>query len=652
MFVYNICFEVASAALLIILYIYMRLQYSHQSQANIEFERLTLYMLTANVSDVVSAITLTYASMLPRWVNMITNTIYFVASIFLGYQFAVYSKSCVTRRKKELFPGEDQKKDFMSMFNKFLVVVFFGIFFINFFHEIIFSIGENGEYLHGALYYSVYILSYYFISYSGFVLIKNHKLFEKKQMVSVVIYLVIAFSGPVLQMLFFQDVLLTIFSSALGLVMMLFSMETPDYQKLVKTMEQLEYAQRKAEDASQAKSRFLANMSHEVRTPVNAILGYNEMIMKKNKDSLIEEYALNVQAAGRTLTAMFHDILDFTNMDSDSFSLCKEPYETRSLIQDVVTYAFFATESKQLQLQLDIDEKIPKSLYGDVSRLMQILNNLTSNAVKYTQEGFVGIHIGWEQRSGYEGALFAEITDSGIGIRKEDIPKVIGYFSHMDTNRDANTEGIGLGISIVTKLLELMGSRLEIESVYGKGSKFSFEISQRIVDNTPIGCIDFEKHAVRLPVDSSQESEKNHSLLSDLPDETSAKKQLLIVDSNAMNLRIAKKILEKTYEVHVAKSAKETFGFLEKHLPDLVLMDIHIPDMNGFEILKKMQDDEKSIDIPVIMMISDEDMGVEAKVFETGALDFIKKPFVEEVVLHRVLRILELTHLKKKWKSK
>lgn len=654
MFVYNICFEVASAAFLVILYIYIRLQYSRQSEANKAFEKLTLYVLAANVADVVSAITLSYARELPHWINLVTNSAYFILIAFLGYQFTVYTQACVKRKEMELLSEKDafpEKKNFMGKFNQLIMLAFFGVFIANAFTGVIFSIGEQGEYVHGPLYLGMYIMSFYFISCSGFVMLTHYRLFEKWQLFSVFIYLIIAFIGPLLQMLFFPDVLLAVFSSALGLVMMLFSMETPDYQKLVKTMAQLEQAQAKAEKASQAKSRFLANMSHEVRTPVNALLGYNEMILKESKDTTVKEYAHNVQSAGKVLISMFDDILDFINLDSGELTLSKETYETIPPIQELVTYTLVNAGKKNLKVHLDIDENLPRKLWGDMPRLMQITNNLVSNAVKYTIDGFVCIRIKWNAMDLSHGTLCVDIEDTGIGIQEDEIPRIVRCFSGMETEQTQYEPGIGMGLSISAKLLELMGSKLKIQSQYEKGSTFSFEVQQKIVDSTPIGFVNWGKLETKKPEDGGENKVcgGNHHSCELL--EENRNSHILIVDDEVMNLRIAKKILEKSYKVHVARTAKDAFTFLEKRLPDLILLDIHMPDMDGFQVMKKMQENEKYKEIPVIFLTADEDIDAEVKGFEMGAADFIKKPLVEDVMVHRIGRILELNHLQKNLKQ-
>ena len=211
---YNIYFETASAIFLIILYIFMKLQYNTQSKINQEFQKLTLLVLFANIVDVITAITISYASILPHWVNLFLNTVYFVSDAFVGYQFMYYSSLCVDR---------ENPNSRMLRINKILLCAYFIILAVNLFHGCIFSIGENGEYIHGTLYLFVYILPYYLIGCSAFVLLCHFSKFKMWQKFSIVLYLALCFIGPVIQMLFFPDILLGFFSVALALMMILFT---------------------------------------------------------------------------------------------------------------------------------------------------------------------------------------------------------------------------------------------------------------------------------------------------------------------------------------------------------------------------------------------------------------------------------------------
>lgn len=232
--VYNISFETASAFFLVILYICIKLQYSTKSEINKEFHKLTLLVLCADILDVTTAVTISYASVLPDTLNLFLNTAYFVTDAFVGYQFMYYSRLCVDR-------GVTNSR--MLLVNRCLLSAYLVILGLNAFNGCIFSMSPQGEYLHGNFYLMVYIVPYYFIACSAYVLLYHLKKFSKWQKVSIILYLVLAFLGPGIQMLFFPDVLLGLFSVTLALMMILFTMETPDYQKLVKTIGELDRLQ-------------------------------------------------------------------------------------------------------------------------------------------------------------------------------------------------------------------------------------------------------------------------------------------------------------------------------------------------------------------------------------------------------------------------
>ena len=205
--------------------------------------------------------------------------------------------------------------------------------------------------------------------------------------------------------------------------------------------------------ANAAKSEFLANMSHELRTPINAILGYNEMLMRETRESQTAVYASNVRLAGRNLLSLVSSILDFTDMERANLQLSEGPYYVRDVLQDALTFAEYGSEHKDLELRIQIDENIPQELIGDVARIKQILDNLISNALKYTNEGFVEIHAVWEKQDEQQGYLVVSVKDSGIGMKAEDVQKISESFIRFDKEKTRNIQGIGLGLTIVTRLL-------------------------------------------------------------------------------------------------------------------------------------------------------------------------------------------------------
>lgn len=625
--IYNIDFEVASAVFLVIFFLFMKLQYSMQSKINQEFQKLTVFVLLADAMDVATAVTISYAAVLPVWLNLLLNTLYFMAIAAVGYQFMYYSWICVDK---------ERKKNLLLSLNRILMFVPFIILTVNLCNGCIFSISETGEYVHGPIYLVVYIIPYYFIGWSAVILLSRFNSFQKWQRISIILYLVLGFGGAALQMLFFPDVLLAMFTVSLALVMILFTMETPDYQELVKTIDELtetreeaEKAKESAQEANRAKTDFLANMSHEIRTPINAILGYNEMIMKETKESNSAEYAMNVQAAGRTLLSLVNDVLDFTSIEKGALMLEKAPYYVPSLIQDMVTYAEVNAQKKNLELRLMIDENLPKQLSGDAVRLMQIYNNLISNAVKYTMEGFVEIRISWQKTGGTSGVMAAAVADSGIGIKEEDISRIRESFSRTDVQKTRSIQGLGLGLTIVTRLLKLMDGELQIESEYGKGSVFSFRVEQEIVEEEAIGKLG---DIVLSEEQSKAGGEEGF---------TAPAARILTVDDNVMNLDVFCRILKDTkMEIDTANNGAEALELIRKNSYHMIFFDHMMPIMDGMEALRIIKKEKLCPDTPVIVLTANAVAGEKQAYLDAGFDDYLSKPIVSRQLREMVHQYL------------
>lgn len=625
--IYNIDFEVASAVFLVIFFLFMKLQYSMQSKINQEFQKLTAFVLLADVMDVATAVTISYAAVLPVWPNLFLNTVYFMAITVVGYQFMCYSWLCVDK---------ERKRNLLLSLNRILLFVSFIILAVNLFNGCIFSISETGEYVHGPVYLMVYIIPYYFIGCSAVILLSHFNSFQKWQRISIILYLVLSFGGAALQMLFFPDVLLAMFTVSLALVMILFTMETPDYQELVKTIDELtktreeaEKAKESAQEANRAKTDFLANMSHEIRTPINAILGYNEMIMKETKESNSAEYAMNVQAAGRTLLSLVNDVLDFTSIEKGTLMLERAPYYVPSLLQDMVTYAEFNAQKKNLELCLMIDENLPKQLSGDAVRLMQIYNNLISNAVKYTMEGFVEIRISWQKTGGTSGVMAAAVADSGVGIKEADISRIRESFSRSDVQKMRSIQGIGLGLTIVTRLLRLMGGELQIESEYGKGSVFSFRVEQEIVEEEAIGKFgDIVTPKEQFQADGEEEF-------------TAPAARILTVDDNVMNLDVFCRILKNTkMEIDTANNGAEALELIRKNSYHMIFFDHMMPVMDGMEALHMIKKEKLCPDTPIIVLTANAVAGEKQSYLDAGFDDYLSKPIVSRQLKEMVRKYL------------
>ena len=238
-------------------------------------------------------------------------------------------------------------------------------------------------------------------------------------------------------------------------------------------------------------------MSHEIRTPINAVLGMNEMILRETNDKDIREYAENVSGAGKTLLNLINSILDFSKIEDGKMEIISVRYDTLNLIDDLVNMIYEKANKKNLSFLTKIDPNLPKILFGDDLRVKQVITNLLTNAVKYTNQGTVTLTIIGEFIDDDSLMLYVSVKDTGIGIRQEDIKKLFESFIRLDETKNKNIEGTGVGISIVKELLTMMGSKLEVASVYGEGSEFSFKLRQRIIDKTPIGIYG-EHHSDRI----------------------------------------------------------------------------------------------------------------------------------------------------------
>ena len=396
---------------------------------------------------------------------------------------------------------------------------------------------------------------------------------------------------------------------------------------ILSDMTEIVEAKEKAIAAGKAKSRFLAQMSHEIRTPINAVLGMNEMILRECKDPSILEYSSNIQNAGRTLLSLINSILDFSKIEEGKMEIIPVEYDTASVMNNLVASISERARQKGLELQVELDRQLPAALFGDDVRVSQVIMNLLTNAVKYTEKGSVRFTVrGGERRDG-EISLHVSVADTGIGIRKEDLPKLFESFERLDEVRNRKIEGTGLGMSIVTKLLEMMGSRLKVESVYGEGSVFSFEIRQKVVNETPIGDYSWR-------LDESRHSVGGETLRAEGA-------RVLVVDDNEMNLKVAKNLL-KLFGItpDLAVSGFETIERLRAgNRYHIIFLDHMMPKMDGVETLKLLKSENLLPDsTPVIALTANAVNGAKEEYLAAGFDDYLSKPInvmkLEQMLVH------------------
>ncbi len=378
-----------------------------------------------------------------------------------------------------------------------------------------------------------------------------------------------------------------------------------------------------ANEANEAKSYFLSTMSHDIRTPSNAILGLNEMVLRDSQDDNIRMYSESIKTAGSTLLGIINDILDFSKIEAGKMEIINVDYSIASLLNDLVNMVQKKAEDKGISFNLNIDRNIPMVLHGDEIRIKQIIINILSNAVKYTGQGSVTFSVNAHKLQDKPDSIMLKVSvaDTGIGIKSEDLDRLFVAFERIDEKKNRNIEGTGLGMTIVQRFLDMMDSRLEVESEYGKGSVFSFELEQKVVKWDPIG--DFEEAFKR-----SLSERKNYREKFTAPDAS-----VLVVDDNPVNLTVFTNLLKRTeLKIDTAESGDEGILLFTSRHYDVIFMDHMMPDKDGIETLKEMKGitDTPNTGTPIICLTANAISGMREMYTNAGFDDYLTKPIDSE----------------------
>lgn len=472
-------------------------------------------------------------------------------------------------------------------------------------------------YTYGAAINYVFVLSAIIMIAMGVIITFNAKKINKKKILPI---LLLIFFGTISA--FIQknspDIIIIAPMESFICFLMYFTIENPD----VKMIEQLNEAKDAADKANNAKSEFLSSMSHEIRTPLNAIVGFSNGLVDNDKlDNESKEDVKNIIMASDALLELVNGILDISKIEAGKLEIIDTYYSFPKIFDELVLLTKARLGEKPLEFNYTYDKSIPEYLYGDATRVKQVILNLLTNSVKYTNTGFVDFKI----HSIVKGdviRLIVSVEDSGIGIKKENIDKLFGRFERLGVEKDTTVEGTGLGLAITKKLVEMMGGKIVVQSVYGKGSLFTISLDQKIVTGSELEKLKKEESS----------KEESTSLID------ASNKKVLVVDDNNLNLKVAERLLSAyKCDVECVGSGFECIERIvngEKY--DLILLDDMMPKMSGKETFDKLKE-VPEFNIPVVALTANAISGMKEEYLKYGFNDYLSKP-IEKDELNRVMK--------------
>ncbi len=569
------------------------------------------------VAELGAIYTLTHMDTVPAWVNRGVHQIFLLLFLVIFYEVYLYIVAMI----EEEMGGSVRKSKWMYLpFGAAAV----GVLVL----PIYYQHSEEGSYSYGpgvmVIYVSVCICAITAVTY----MVRSRKIIGQKKKKAIAIALICELGVGIYQ--FFNP---TCLMSSIGIALLCIgfylTVESPDnvlIELLLDEKKKVEAAREDAVMANLAKGRFLAQMSHEIRTPINAILGMDEMILRESTEANVVEYAEDINAAGQLLLSIVNEILDLSKIESGKMEIVEAQYNLSSVVDDLTTMMVVKAQSKELAFKVDLDGSLPAILYGDDVRIRQILTNLLSNAIKYTKEGKVQLDIAGEVEENIVVLRFS-VKDTGIGIKEENIANLFDEYKRIEEGSNRYVEGTGLGLNITMRLLELMGSKLQVRSEYGKGSEFFFELRQEIRE-----AVTIEEYRKKNENGKACERWKGAFI--------APKARFLIVDDNMMNRKVFIKLLKHTkIQIDEAESGFECIDKMKENSYDIVFLDHMMPELDGVETLQRLKQmrDYPSENTPIVALTANAIVGAKKQYINEGFDDFLPKPIIyrdaEELIL-------------------
>ena len=539
--------------------------------------------------------------------KMIMNKLYLFFNLLWTYLFTLYILSTLYFEK--LFSSKNSTiRNILIGFFQFILIMVL---------PLNFTINDNGAmFAYGISTIVTYFLSFIYVIVLIYVFLSKIKFAKQSKYIPLYLFFVLGTVCTVVQAIN-PSLLLVVPLEALLTAVMYFTIENPD----VKMIEQLNKARDEAVKANQAKTDFLSSMSHEIRTPLNAICGFsNSLLENDGVSSEAKSDVKNIIMASDTLLELVNGILDISKIEANKLEIIDSVYSFKKMYEELILLTKARIGEKPIDFRYNYDESIPEYLYGDGVRVKQVIINLLTNSAKYTKDGYIDFKINNIKKDNII-RLIISVEDSGIGIKKESIDKLFTKFERLGVEKQTTTEGTGLGLAITKKLVEMMGGKIVVQSIYGKGSIFTISIDQKMLSDEELSKVKKE----------NENEEKTNEII----DATG--KNILVVDDNLLNLKVAERLL-KAYKCNItfASSGSECLDKVSSNKYDLILLDDMMPRMTGTETLQKLKEMD-SFNVPVVALTANAITGMREEYINRGFNDYLSKPIVKED-LNRVMK--------------